>query len=218
MQRNSLVREASVEALASRPPAPQSTAGSVGAGPQRRADPRFSTLGRAARIDALGVSGLCRVLNLSDHGAAIETSASVACGDPVRLWFDSENIVQGRVAWCRGNRIGIRFLTPIESFPMIRKIASDRWSGVARPPRLSAAIVAIVSHDTQSFGTVIDNVSEAGFCVRHPGCLSTGAQIETTTAKGLRMRGTVRWANNVMAGIELSGKLTTAQLSNTTDL
>lgn len=218
MQGNSLVRKASVEALAYRPPPPQCTTASVGSGPGRRADPRFPTLGRVARIDALGVSGLCRVLNLSDHGAAIETSANAACGDPVRLWFDSENIVQGRVAWCRGNRIGIRFLTPIESFAMIRKIASDRWSGAARPPRLSASIVATVSHETQSFATVIDNVSEAGFCIRHPGCLRAGVEIEMVTAKGLRMRGTVRWADGVVAGVELSGKLTTAQLSNTTDL
>ena len=186
--------------------------------PQRRLDHRFRTLGRAARIDALGASGLCRVIDLSDRGAGIETSIPLASGDPVRVSFDSENHVRGRVAWQTGKRAGVRFLEPVASFALIRKIASDHWNGVARPPRLQTRIAAIVHGQSGSFATIIDNISQDGLRVRHPRCLRVGNLVEAVTGRGLRIRGTVRWSDDLCAGVALSGRLTVEQLANARDL
>ncbi len=182
---------------------------------ERRGSRRHPTPGRIVRFDAPGDRGLGAVRNLSDSGALIETALACALGTPVRIAFDCTNAVQGRIVWRDGNRAGIRFLVPISSSAFIRKVASDRWSETARPPRLSVQASAEVRSGSTSFVTIVGNVSQRGVGVSHSGQLSAGMPVEVAMTAGIRLRGTVRWADGTSAGVELSGGLSAEQLADT---
>lgn len=199
-----------------RPPA---TAADIAPGAdRRRRHPRFRTLGHVGRLDAFGDCGLCRVQDLSDGGLMIETRIPLSCGDPVRISFDCTNAVQGRVVWRVGNRAGIRFLRPLESFVLIRKIAGDRWSESVRPPRLPVSCAAHVTTGSASFPAVVTNVSQQGMTICHPGDLRAGTFVDVAMPSGIRAHGTVRWSAGILAGIELCGRLTVEQLASVRQL
>ena len=181
----------------------------------RRQHRRLNTRGRVARLDALGGSAFCRLHDLSDTGARIETPLVLSVGDSVRIGFDSTTAVQGRVAWIRGDQVGVRLVQSIESTALIRKVIEDRWSGRARPPRLGVHRRATVTGAFGAFATVVGNVSERGLSICHCGDLAAGRPIKINFECGLTVDGTVRWSVGMIAGVELSttlqvDKLTTA--------
>lgn len=190
--------------------------GEPGADPvgERRLKPRFRMFGRVARIDALGDSGLCHVENISDFGMMVDTSISLNCGDPVRIALDCCNKVQGRVVWQRGSRAGIRFLQPVESSALIRKMLKDRHDGNARPPRLSVRSAARVTTATASFPTFVGNISQGGMSICHAGDLAVGAIIDILLENGASLRGIVRWSTELFAGVEFCAKLPVGQLAS----
>ena len=162
---------------------------------------------------ALGGSGFCRLHDLSDEGAKIETPLELSPGDPVRVNFDSKNAIQGRVVWQRGNHVGIRLLKAIESAALIRKVVDDRWSGNTRPPRLGIHRRATATGASGCFPTVVGNVSERGLSICHSGDLAAGRQIEIAFESGVTVVGVVRWSEGLAAGVELSTTLEVDQLT-----
>lgn len=181
---------------------------------ERRRHRRLTMAGRAARLDAPADIGLCSVVNLSDGGILVETPIELDCGDPVRISFDCTNSVQGQVAWRIGRRAGIRFLIPVASFALIGKVANDRWDRVARPPRLTLNQQALVTSGSGSFATVVADISQQGMSLQHAGQLTQGLAVELAISGGAPIRGTVKWTDQSLAGVEMDGKLTVEQLSS----
>lgn len=181
---------------------------------ERRRHSRHNAIGLVVRIDGLGVVGLARVANLSDNGAMISLSAPLTVGSPVKLSFDCTNSLQARVVWNSPGRIGIRFLRPIDCGQFIGKVASDRWSGPIRPPRLPANGPARVETSAGSFATVVNDISEKGMKICPGGNLPVGTSVEIVLEQGMRVRGTVRWSDGIFAGIQLSGKIGIDDLAN----
>lgn len=181
---------------------------------ERRKHRRQIMAGRAARLDARADSGICSVINLSDGGVAIATPIPLEPGGLVRIWFECTNSINGRVAWQYGSRAGIRFLVPVASEALIGQMASDRWANGARPPRLALNSPALVTSGLHSFASVVANISQEGLGILHMGRLVPGADVALTIAGGPRVRGTVRWTDESLAGIRMNGKLTVEELSS----
>lgn len=181
---------------------------------ERRLHHRLRMLERVVRIDALGDSGLGRVQNVSNGGLMIDSRIALTANDPVRVAFDCRNVVQGRVAWQSGSRAGIRFLQPIESSVLIRKVVGDRWEGGARSPRLSVSRAARVTSGSGSFPTIIGNISQRGMNICHDGHLVAGSVVDVAIERGVTLRGRVRWSAGLFAGIELAGTMTVEQLAS----
>ncbi|HEV2594495.1 MAG TPA: PilZ domain-containing protein [Sphingomicrobium sp.] len=159
----------------------------------RRRCRRLPMAGYAARLDALGDRGLCGVINLSDTGALLQSNIPLSRGDPVRISFDCKNSLQGRVAWNDGGYAGIRFLVPVATFGLIGKLANDRWTGVARPPRLTINAPALAKKmGSTSFHTVVGNISQKGFMIWHAGQLNPDDDVHVTLQNGINVHGTVR--------------------------
>lgn len=182
---------------------------------EQRLHPRLNAIGQVARIDALGVVGLARINNLSDGGAQIAISATLANESPVRISFDSTNSLQGRVVWSAHGRIGIRLLRPIDCAGFIGGVKSGRWSSTIRAPRLPANSLGRVKSTAGSFATIVSDVSEKGLKLCLGGDLPAGTSVEVTLQRGMTLLGTVRWSDNNYAGIELSGKIAVDDLANT---
>ncbi|MBB4369428.1 hypothetical protein GGD63_002216 [Bradyrhizobium sp. cir1] len=53
----------------------------------------------------------CRVVSLSDYGAAIEMADKVYVRPRIKLMLEKDRIIRDcRVVWSSGNRIGVEFL------------------------------------------------------------------------------------------------------------
>lgn len=180
----------------------------------RRESPRFKTLARAARLVAFGDTGLCRVQDLSNGGAQVETSIETFWGDPVEILFDSKNKVQGRVVWRSGNKTGIRFLPPIDACSFISDLATDRCNAAARPPRLPVNARAEVATELGPVPAVVQDISQKGMKLCHASKLLSGMEVKVSLARGLSARGMVRWADLNGAGIEFYGMLSTEELAS----
>jgi hypothetical protein len=181
---------------------------------ERRKHRRLTMAGRAARLDAPIDCGLCSVVNLSNGGILVETPIQLNCGEPVRISFDCTNSVQGRVVWRTGRRAGIRFLMPFESAELIAKLAKDRWAGSARAPRLTVNRPARVVCGSVLFHGVVGNISQQGLSLQHTGELTRRAAVELAMNGIGRIRGTVQWADESLAGIKIDGMLTIQELSS----
>lgn len=183
---------------------------------ERRQHPRLNTLGYVARLNALGFVGMVRVDNLSNGGAMIIRSKSLAHESPVRISFDCTNFLQGRVVWSSRGLIGIRFIWPIDGGRFIGKVVNDRLNSAIRAPRLPANWPGRVKSMAGSFATIVSNVSEKGMKICPGGDLPAGTSVEVTLERGTRVLGTVRWSDKIFAGIELSRRIAVDDLASKT--
>ncbi|OAF18066.1 MULTISPECIES: PilZ domain-containing protein [Bradyrhizobium] len=77
---------------------------------ERRREQRTS-VSEIAYIAGDGSSMRCHVVNLSDHGAAIEISDKIYVRPRFKLMLErSRTIRDCRVIWSSGNRIGVEFV------------------------------------------------------------------------------------------------------------
>ena len=195
---------------------PASAFGPVARDPtERRRHPRHNAIGQVVRVDALGVVGLARIVNLSDGGAMLRISAVLAQGGPVRISFDCTNVLQGQVAWSSNGFIGIRFLQPIACGNFIGKITSDRRGGAMRAPRLPCNSAGHVKTRSGNFAMIVSDVSEKGMKICHGGSLPAGTSVEIILERRMRFLGTIRWSDYGFAGVEIPGKIAVDELSDT---
>jgi len=77
---------------------------------ERRRQQR-ATVDEVAYIAGDGSSMRCRVVSLSDLGAAIEMTDKVYVRPRIKLMLEKDRIIRDcRVVWSSGNRIGVEFL------------------------------------------------------------------------------------------------------------
>src|SRR5690349_11621856 len=74
-----------------------------------RAEERRDGEGRTATIFVRGRAADAIVINISTHGAMIETKARPALDDHVVVVFDGCTPVHASVRWLRDDRIGLHF-------------------------------------------------------------------------------------------------------------
>lgn len=77
---------------------------------ERRKQPR-ATVDEIAYIAGDGSSTRCRVVSLSDQGAAIEVPDRACVRSRFQLMLEKDRIIRNcRVVWSSENRIGVEFL------------------------------------------------------------------------------------------------------------
>lgn len=74
-----------------------------------RAEERRDGEGRSATIFLRGRAADAIVINISTHGAMVETQARPNLDDHVVIIFDGCTPVHASVRWIRGDRIGLHF-------------------------------------------------------------------------------------------------------------
>ncbi len=80
-------------------------------GNERRTRPRLKTL-KAGQIVYHNANCVmrCRVLNMSEEGATIQTSDFFDCPATFTLKINSDPTYQCELRWTRGKKLGVRFL------------------------------------------------------------------------------------------------------------
>ncbi len=181
---------------------------------EQRRDFRVRTVYCIGRIMTGADSGLCRVHNISNGGAQIETGLGVAVGDIVKVGLSDLDWIRGRVAWRSGKICGIRFCVPIDCCTLLRKRADDHWNGKSRPPRLGIHRGARLDTGSATLSVTIRDISQKGMKIRHPGEFAPGARVTIRLDGGAAAEGVVRWSANGSSGIELARSLTVEELAS----
>lgn len=76
---------------------------------EQRAEPRHDGDGQSATIFVRGRAADARVVNISIHGAMLETTVRPALDDHVVVVFDGCTPVHASVRWIKGDRVGLHF-------------------------------------------------------------------------------------------------------------
>lgn len=180
----------------------------------RRADARIRTIYRSARIISRDDSGLCRVLNLSDGGALVETALSLGLGDQLMLEFADGVVMSGFVARCEGLLAGVKFVPKIDCLTMLKQSSDDRWNGRGRPVRLAVNKQVEVISEFGASPVELKDISQKGLKLCAEGKLTSGMQVRIRLNPNLVVDGEVCWAQDSDVGVKLQGQITILDLGS----
>jgi hypothetical protein len=76
---------------------------------EQRCEPRIECGGQIATLFVRGRANEARVLNISVHGAMLETEARPSLDDHVVVAFDGCTPIHASVRWVRDGRLGLHF-------------------------------------------------------------------------------------------------------------
>lgn len=182
----------------------------------RRADARIRTIYRSARIISRDDSGLCRVLNLSDGGALIETALSLGLGDQLILELADGLAMNGLVARRDGLLAGVVFTPKINCLTMLKQSSVDRWNGRGRPVRLAVNKQIEVISEFGASPLELKDISQKGLKLCGEGKLALGMQVRIRLNPDLVVDGEVCWAQDFDVGVKLAGQITILDLGSVT--
>ena len=100
---------------------------------ERRKDVRIRSIYRMAFLRADGTERPCRIHNLSNAGAMIESDPTLSVGSTVEIALSSRHRVAAIVKWQRDGLAGLEYPDRLDCFSIIREIAEDHWSRRVAP-------------------------------------------------------------------------------------
>ncbi len=170
--------------------------------PARTFAPREDRLTRIlliGRLSAATGDHLCRARNISANGMNVECDARLIRGDRVRIELRNLAVVEGKVAWNDGTRIGIHFDASIDVESFLRP--SDDGTGLTpRAPRIAADAAATLWHDGRTMSARLHNLSQSGCCLIGDVQGATDSVVRITIAGLPPRQATLRWATADRAG------------------
>lgn len=148
------------------------------------------------------------VKDLSSEGVMAETSAPLRDGDLLRLGFTEHEMLDGRVVWSVGGRLGIKFDRPIDISEIL---VGSTPAEPTRAPRLPINCTATISDTFTTRRDQVVNVSTKGLQVKSS-AFKVGDKL-TVEITGLeRKKAVVRWTGAGETGLEFLIPLTYGEL------
>jgi hypothetical protein len=169
----------------------------------RRADLRFRTIYRVAKVATGCDLGLWRVRNISDRGMMLTTSVEVAAGEHLWIALSDTATIEGKVIWCDAGRCGIAFDAPIDSAALLSALAAEQRGPDYRAPRLPVDSRALAYDETGIHPVKICDLSLSGVGIMHHCSFRPGTRVKLRFENGLERSGIVRWADHHHAGLAL---------------
>jgi hypothetical protein len=186
------------------------------ADPERRADYRFRTIYRVAKVATGCDLGLWRVRNISDGGMMLATSVQVVPGERLSIVLSDTSAIEGKVSWCEGGQCGIAFDQPIDSAALLASLAVEQRAPDYRAPRLPVNSPALVYSETGIQSVRISDLSQQGVGLTHNGSFHAGMKVKILLENGLERRAIVSWSDEEHAGLALVEPFSCEDLESTT--
>ena len=170
---------------------------------EMRRGPRTITVYRIGRLSAGSDAGLCRLHDISDHGAMLMTSLAAEVGAAVVLSLTDSVHLPGKVVWTDGVRLGLEFSAAIDAAALLKSLAAGQRAGSERPARLptNTTAAAVTPYGTRA--VTVRNISQHGMQVAHDGSFEVGLPVKVMLENGLERRGIVMWSKDSLAGLRL---------------
>lgn len=170
----------------------------------RRADHRFRTVYRTAKVGCAGDYALWRVRNISDRGIMLETDRAVDPGERLEIALSETMLVEARVVWAANGRCGAVFREPIDCPMLLQELAAERRKLGYRAPRLPVIAQATATNEHGAARVEVFNLSQYGVGFAHDGRFHPGMAVKLKVAGAPERRGVVRWSRDGRAGLFLT--------------
>ena len=179
---------------------------------ERRADSRSATVFRPVLIEADGFAGFCLVRNLSPTGMRGRVYTSFAEGQPIRVEFSPDKIVQGTLVWCKDEHIGVHFDKQIDVERMLSELARKHVEGkVNRAPRLQIQCKAELLIADRTLEVEVQDISQRGIKAT-ASFIKAGDEVQVMLG-GLKRIAAVRWTQGGTAGLNFIVPLSFEELA-----
>jgi hypothetical protein len=167
----------------------------------RRSEDRVATVYRPVLIRTAKFAGFCLVRNISPSGMMGQAYTTLAVGTAIQVELGETLTVLGRVAWSRGDMIGISFNMRIEVETVLAGITKRSYRGKpGRAPRLQVRVIGKIIIEDRPIPVAVQDISQKGLKVRS-NALKSGDEGAVYLPGMDARKATVRWTHSGMAGL-----------------
>jgi translation initiation factor IF-1 len=168
----------------------------------RRTAERIMTVFLVVKLHYNGTEGMGRVVNLSEIGAQVETSASVEKGTEITIELRSDLQEHAVVRWTNGQAIGVEFPARIDPLQFLSRKTHTLSRIKPRPPRFRRNAVVDVKDEEKRLNATLLDVSLYGARLGGKFGYRPG-DVVVVSIVGLRpRRAKVAWRNAAQMGLE----------------
>ncbi len=129
---------------------------------ERRSGTRHVAVILIAKLTVGSVHSVCRIRNISNSGALLETSHVIAPGQKVLLELRSDLIVSGRIVWTKSGHSGVQFESNIDVSHYLSRTESRLNRIKVRPPRYRCTADALLEYNCQLFACSLFDIAMSG--------------------------------------------------------
>ena len=171
--------------------------------PERRTEPRQTTLLRVGKLVVAGEERLCMIRNISSAGAMLKLYQPLPAGAVVEVEITPDCPVTATVLWADEDLAGIGFEVPIDVVAALRGFKPEGpYRRVARTPRLQIRRPARICTDTLEAAVMLCDMSLNGAKIETGAALEDDSEIALFVDGLPPLAGRVRWCHDNRAGLE----------------
>lgn len=177
---------------------------------ERRAADRHLAVLRVAKIKLGATATLCRIRDISQSGARIETSMPVAVDTVATIEIRSDLKVSGTIVWTSGSLVGLQFHIPVNLKKFLGRGNSRTGNVSARRPRFRTIAQAVVQGlDGESYAVLRDiSLEGASFALIESRRLFRVGEQMWIVIDGLpRKRAAVKWIGVEIFGVQFGSPI-----------
>lgn len=188
---------------------------SSGSVSERRASARHVAVILIAKLSMATEQSICRIRNISEMGALIETAMRLTVGQTVSLELRSDLCMTGQIMWADDGRAGVRFDAPIDVSRYLVRPESKIDRVKARAPRYRCSADAIIGVDNRCVPCKVNDIGLSGVRLSnlpHRALIRQGHLLKFVTEGLSSHNATVAWIDGENAGIKFRHPLKYTEL------
>ena len=169
--------------------------------PERRSSERERIVLRIGLLTAAARTCFCLVKNISPSGAQVKVYGDATVGSAMTLRIGDEDPLGGRVVWARDGLAGLDFDGTVDLELLLR--AAQKLAPTKRrsSPRVDAVGQVLLRSGGKIYAAALCDISTSGAKIRTSKLLQLGPSVAITLPGFPPMKGYVRWADGVHAGL-----------------
>jgi hypothetical protein len=145
-------------------------------------------------IETESFAGFCLVRNLSPQGMRAKVYTAFSPNEPLTLRFNSDVAVAGRLVWCDGDHIGVKFDRAIDVSQVLSALGSSQSDGrINRGLRLPLQAPAELVIEDRIIAVELQDISQKGLKVTAPLLVAPGEELRVWLQGMQPRKAVVRW-------------------------
>ena len=178
-----------------------STSDQVPVPPERRQGDRVVTILRVGALIIDGQRELCLIRNMSAGGLLAHVYSQVKPDQRVTVELKTNQQIEGRVIWVKGDNAGIEFDSPVDITAMLANppVLENGWK--PRMPRVEVDRLATLRVGASTHWVQIRDISQGGVKIDWEEPIEVDTAVVLTPEYFAPLSGTVRWQGGGSCGI-----------------
>ncbi|MDR6853475.1 hypothetical protein J2Y54_002995 [Sphingomonas sp. BE123] len=164
-------------------------------------DTRLVTTLLVGRLASARGDVVCRVRNISEHGARVECALPLERGDKVQLELRGADLLDAQIAWAQGGACGLHFLSPVPAELILKPTPKEEgWHN--RLPRLAAECAVLVTYDGRRLAATLRDINQRGMRIEGIQRTLPMGTLSVHIPNLGTVNATIRWQREDVAGLQ----------------